>query len=144
MGLRTIGQLAKAAGVAVDTVRYYERIGLLPPRRGSSLPGWRRYPEEILVRLRYVREGRAVGFTLREMRALLGLTVAGPPTFCESFDTAVNSKISAVDQAISRVTAQRARLEQFSRDCRQRRKEGRCPILEALGKQFRTGRRFGH
>lgn len=133
MGLRTIGQLAKAAGVAVDTVRYYERIGLLP-RRGRAATGWRRYPEEILVRLRYVREGRAVGFTLREMRNLLNLTVAGRPRFCETFDDAVNRKICAIDQAISRLTAQRARLEQFSRDCRQRRREGRCPILEGLGR----------
>jgi MerR family copper efflux transcriptional regulator len=133
MGMRTIGQLAKAAGVAVDTVRYYERIGLLP-RRGSALSGWRRYPEEILVRLRYVREGRAVGFTLREIRTLLGLAVAGPPVFCESFDTAVNKKIAAIDQAISSLEAQRERLQQFSQGCRQRRKEGRCPILENLGK----------
>ena len=124
--------MAKAAGVAVDTVRYYERIGLLP-RRGRAATGWRRYPEEILVRLRYVREGRAVGFTLREMRNLLNLTVAGPPRFCEAFDGAVNRKICAIDQAVSRLTAQRARLEQFSRDCRLRRNEGRCPILESLG-----------
>jgi len=58
MGSRTIGQLAKAAGVAVDTVRYNERIGLLP-RRGRAATGWRRYLEETLVRLQYVREGRA-------------------------------------------------------------------------------------
>ena len=133
MGTRTIGQLAKAAGVAVDTVRYYERIGLLP-RRGSASSGWRRYPEEILIRLRYVREGQAVGFTLREIRTLLGLTIAGPPVFCENFDTAVNKKIAAIDQAVSRLMAQRERLEQFSQGCRQRRKEGRCPILENLGK----------
>lgn len=133
MGTRTIGQLAKAAGVAVDTIRYYERIGLLP-RRGNASSGWRRYPEEILVRLKYVREGRAVGFTLREIRTLLGLTVAGPPLFCESFDTAVGKKITAIDQAISRLMAQRDRLEQFSQACRQRRREGRCPILENLGK----------
>ena len=140
MGLRTIGQLAKAAGVAVDTVRYYERIGLLP-RRSRAASGWRHYPEEILVRLRYIREGRAVGFSLREMRTLLNLTVAGPPRFCETFDEAVNRKIDALDQAIARLTAQRTRLEQFSRDCRQRRREGRCPILENLGRA--TGRRAG-
>ena len=138
MGSRTIGQLAKAAGVAVDTVRYYERIGLLP-RRSRAATGWRRYPEETLVRLQYVREGRAVGFTLREMRNLLNLTVAGPPRFCDSFDHAVNRKIGAIDQAISRLTAQRAQLEQFSRDCRQRRKEGRCPILERLRKAAAAG-----
>jgi DNA-binding transcriptional MerR regulator len=138
MGLRTIGQLAKAAGVAVDTVRYYERVGILP-RRVRATTGWRRYPEEILLRLKYVREGRAVGFTIREMRDLLSLTAAGPPRFCETFDNAVNRKICAIDQAISRLTAQRARLAEFSRDCRQRRKEGRCPILESLART--TGRR---
>ena len=134
MGTRTIGQLAKAAGVAVDTVRYYERIGLLPRRGSAPSSGWRRYPEEILIRLRYVREGRAVGFTLREIRTLLGLTVAGAPVFCESFDSAVNQKMAAIDQAISSLMAQRERLQQFSQGCRQRRKEGRCPILENLGK----------
>ena len=138
MGSRTIGQLAKAAGVAVDTVRYYERIGLLP-RRSRAATGWRRYPEETLVRLQYVREERAVGFTLREMRNLLNLTIVGPPRFCETFDDAVNRKICAIDQAISRLTAQRRRLEQFSRDCRQRRKEGRCPILESLGRATARG-----
>lgn len=138
MGSRTIGQLAKAAGVAVDTVRYYERIGLLP-RRSRMSRGWRRYSEEMLVRLRYVREGRAVGFTLREMRTLLKLTVAGPPRFCETFDSAVNQKIDVIDQAIARLMGQRARLERFSQECRQRRKEGRCPILENLG--MAVGRR---
>ena len=131
MGLRTVGQLAKEAGVAVDTVRYYERIGLLP-RRSNSGNGWRRYPDETLVRLRYLREGRAVGFTLRELGRLLKLTTAGAPRFCETFDAAVNEKMTAIDQMINRLTAQRARLEEFSRACRQRRKEHRCPILQNL------------
>src|SRR5215469_11362638 len=99
--MRTIGQLAKDAGVPVDTVRYYERIGLLPRRSGAGT-GWRRYPDEVLVRLRYVREGRAVGFTLRELGNLLHLTVAGAPRFCESFDAAVQKKICAIDQVMGR------------------------------------------
>lgn len=131
MTLRTIGQLAKEAGVAIDTIRYYERIGLLPRRAGGG-GGWRRYPEETLVRVRYLREGRSVGFTLRELRNLLRLTVAGAPRFCETFDAAVNDKIRTIDQMVARLLAQRARLEEFSRDCRQRRQERRCPILEAL------------
>jgi MerR family transcriptional regulator, copper efflux regulator len=129
--VRTIGQLAKDAGVAVDTVRYYERIGLLPRRVGSG-KGWRRYPDETLVRLRYLREGRQVGFTLRELRNLLKLTAAGAPRFCETFDAAVNSKIRTIDQLIGRLATQRARLQEFSRECNERRKEHRCPILEAL------------
>ncbi|HZT03747.1 MAG TPA: MerR family transcriptional regulator [Steroidobacteraceae bacterium] len=131
MGLRTIGQLAKDSGVPVDTIRYYERIGLLP-RRLSGRAGWRRYPEEMLARLHYLREGRAVGFTIREMRDLLRLSAAGAPKFCESFDTAVHRKIEAIDQVMARLATQRARLEVFSQSCRERRREHRCPILESL------------
>ncbi len=131
MGLRTIGQLAKDAGVAIDTVRYYERIGLLP-RRNTMGNRWHRYSDDALVRLRYLREGRAVGFTLRELRALLALTSAGAPRFCEAFDAAVNSKIRAIDQMVARLMAQRTSLQEFSRECRERRKEHRCPILENL------------
>ena len=105
------------------------RVGLA---RG---PSWRRYPDEILVRLRYVREGRSVGATLRELRHLLDLTVASAPRFCETFDAAVNEKICAIDQMVARLLAQRARPQEFSRDCRQRRREGRCPILENLRPQ---------
>jgi DNA-binding transcriptional MerR regulator len=123
--------LAKEAGVAIDTVRYYERIGLLP-RTSVVSKRWRRYPEATLVRLRYLREGRAVGFTLRELRRLLDLSVAGMPRFCESFDAAVNSKIDTIDALVARLNTQRAQLEDFSRQCRRRRKERRCPILERL------------
>jgi MerR family copper efflux transcriptional regulator len=131
MGLRTVGQLAKDAGVTIDTIRYYERIGLLPRRNGAGI-GWRRYPDEILAKLRYLREGRAVGFTLRELRNLLEVSVAGAPRFCEIFDAAVNEKISAIDTLSARLLAQRARLQEFSRNCRQRRQEQRCPTLENL------------
>ncbi|MGH8201011.1 MAG: MerR family transcriptional regulator [Steroidobacteraceae bacterium] len=131
MGLRTIGQLAKDSGIPVDTIRYYERIGLLP-RRLAAGTGWRRYPEEMLARLRYLREGRAVGFTIRELRDLLRLSVAGAPRFCESFDEAARRKIDSIDQVMGRLAAQRARLEEFSRGCRERRSEHRCPILENL------------
>lgn len=137
MGLRTIGQLAKDSGVSVDTIRYYERIGLLP-RRLSGRMGWRRYSEEMLAQLRYVRQGRAVGFTTRELRDLLRLTAVGAPRFCESFDTAVRRKIDAIDQAMARLATQRGRLEEFSLGCRERRREQRCPMLEALDPRSRS------
>jgi DNA-binding transcriptional MerR regulator len=139
MGLRTIGQLAKDSGVPVDTIRYYERIGLLP-RRLAGRMGWRRYSEEMLAQLCYLREGRAVGFTIRELRDLMRLSVAGAPKFCESFDAAVRRKIEAIDQVMVRLAGQRARLEEFSRSCRQRRREHRCPILESLHPSPRTAR----
>ncbi|HEX5209193.1 MAG TPA: MerR family transcriptional regulator [Steroidobacteraceae bacterium] len=139
MGLRTIGQLAKDSGVPVDTIRYYERTGLLP-RRLTGRMGWRRYSEEMLAQLRYLREGRAVGFTIRELRDLMRLSVAGAPKFCESFDAAVHRKIEAIDQVMVRLAGQRTRLEEFSRSCRERRREHRCPILESLIPPPRTAR----
>src|ERR1700737_3891621 len=143
MEWRTIGQLAQEVGVAIDTVRYYERIGLLDrPQRQRT--GWRRYPPEALVRLRYIRHGRAVGFTLQQLAGLLALANKGPPHFCAAFDTAVNAKIQAVDVAIAELNATRAQLVEFSKACRLRRLEGRCPILENLGLQKTSLRGRSH
>jgi DNA-binding transcriptional MerR regulator len=143
MERRTIGQLAQAVGVAVDTVRYYERIGLLdrPPRQRT---GWRRYPPEALIRLQYIRHGRAVGFTLQQLAGLLALANQGPPRFCAAFDAAVNEKIRAIDVAIAQLNATRAQLAGFSQACRQRRLEGRCPILENLGPQNTSQHKRSH
>ena len=132
MGSRTIGQLAQEAGVPVETVRYYERIGLLEqPKR--ELRGWRRYPEESLTTLRYIRVGRAVGFSLHELGDLLSLATKGAPRFCVAFDAAVNDKIKAIDRLIAELNTRRSQLAGFSEECRQRRLEGHCPILENLG-----------
>ena len=69
----TIGKLAKAADVAIDTVRYYERQGLLPqPQRTTS--GYRLYAEDSLRRLRFIRRAKALGFQLNDIASLLRLT----------------------------------------------------------------------
>ncbi len=127
MRLRTVGQLAKDGGVAIDTVRYYERIGLIQ-RPASGTNRWRRYPEEALIRLRYLREGRSVGFTVRELQDLSKLSIRGAPRFCNTFDAAIDEKLRAIDTIIARLSSQRARLESFSKECRNRRSEHRCPI----------------
>ena len=68
-----IGQLAQQAGVAIDTVRYYERQGLLPPpqRRAS---GYRQYDNQDISRLRFIRRAKDLGFTLQEIQELLQLS----------------------------------------------------------------------
>src|SRR5579872_2728188 len=68
-----IGTLAKRAGVRIDTVRYYERSGLLAPK-GRLASGYRRYGPVELSRLRFIRRAQALGFTLREVRDLLALS----------------------------------------------------------------------
>src|SRR5512135_2615425 len=69
----TIGELAKSAEVPIDTVRYYERNGLIPepPRRES---GYRQYPADTVRRLRFIRRAKALGFTLEEIAELLALS----------------------------------------------------------------------
>src|SRR3981189_3863941 len=68
-----IGQLAKRGGVGIDTVRYYERNGLLAPRTRLA-SGYRRYSELELARLRFIRRAQALGFTLKEIKELLSLS----------------------------------------------------------------------
>lgn len=70
----TIGQLARHAGVGVETIRFYEREGLLaePERRPS---GYRQYPAEVVRRVRFIRHAKELGFTLREIQGLLELSV---------------------------------------------------------------------
>ena len=74
----TIGQVARQAGVGVETVRFYERQGLLdaPPRRAS---GYRQYAPEMVARLQFIRRAKELGFALKEIRELLSLRVAPRP-----------------------------------------------------------------
>src|SRR5690606_9265015 len=68
----TIGQVARQAGIGVETIRFYEREGLLePPRRRPS--GYREYPPEAIARLRFIKQAQRLGFTLREIKELLAL-----------------------------------------------------------------------
>ena len=88
---RTIGELAGEASVGVETVRYYERIGLIP-RPETAFGGWRRYPEETLRRLHYIRQGQSLGFTLGQIADLLVMSRDGAPRFCVAFRSAIAEK----------------------------------------------------
>lgn len=128
---RTIGQLAREAGVGIETIRYYQRIGLLAvPQRAFN--GWRRYPERALRLLQYLRQGQQLGFSLRELQGLLGQSSAGPPRFCRTFRAAIEAKIAELDGQLARIQARRAQLADFAEACRKRERSGQCPILENL------------
>jgi MerR family mercuric resistance operon transcriptional regulator len=108
----TIGGLARAAGVGVETIRFYERRGLVrQPPRGE---GFRRYPESDVDRLRFVRRAKALGFTLTEISDLLGAAAAGDT---DDLVAAARSRIDAVDERIEELRAQRARLEALASLC---------------------------
>ena len=126
----SIGQMARQAGVGIDTIRFYERQGLLAePRRRTS--GYRDYPAESLQRLRFIRRAKALAFSLREIRELLALhgsSAAG----CAEAAARAREKIAAIEVKIRGLEAVRAGLEELAAACERRTTSERCPLLEAL------------
>lgn len=122
----TIARLAAAAGVGVETVRYYQRRGLLavPPSAG----GVRRYGAEDLRRLRFVRRAQAAGFTLDEIAELLALDRTGDRARVRAL---AEGRLAALDAKIAELDASRSALERLRARCASGRR-GPCPILEAF------------
>ena len=131
MGLR-IGQLAGTAGVNLQTVRYYERRGLLAePARTRS--GYRCYAPEAVDRLLFIRRAKALGFTLREIQGLLDLRIDRPsPGSCERVRSATEAKVRMVDGKIRELRSLKRSLERLLAACRTRERTGECPILDAI------------
>lgn len=106
-----IGALAKQNGLDVQTIRWYERIGLLqPPRRGAN--GYRLYGDEDRERLRLIRQAKGIGLTLNEIKATLALLDEG---CCESvrsdMDRLLDAKVAAIDARVAELQALRDELE---------------------------------
>jgi MerR family copper efflux transcriptional regulator len=127
----TIGEMARQAGVGIDTVRFYERQGLLetPPRRTS---GYRAFPAESLQRLRFIRRAKALAFSLREIRELLALHASSAAGCAEAAGRA-REKIAIVEAKIRDLDAVRVGLAELAAACERRTPAERCPLLAALG-----------
>jgi MerR family mercuric resistance operon transcriptional regulator len=122
----TIGQLARAAGVGVETIRYYQRRALIPvPPR--PLGAVRRYPEETLARLAFIRRAQEVGFTLEEISALLDLSTSD----CETGYGLAKAKHAELGERIEALTRMRSRLAGYI-ERPPARVDGLCPFLSAL------------
>ena len=127
----TIGQVADAADVNVQTIRYYERRGLFPaPRRTPS--GYRQYAEDAVSRLRFIKHAQELGFSLQEIQELLGLRIRHGAA-CDAVERKTRHKIEVVQQKIRDLRRMRRTLEQLVAACAARLPTGECPILEALG-----------
>ena len=127
----TIGALANAGGVGVETVRYYQRRGLIatPPRAGGGVEGGvRRYGAEDARRLRFVRAAQGAGFTLDEIGELLALDAGEDRARARQLAAA---RIAALDAKIAELGAARASLARLARDC-SAGGGGRCPIIAAF------------
>ncbi len=126
----TIGKLSKATGVNIETIRFYERKGLMPaPRRRES--GYREYSEEDIRRLKFIRRAKELGFSLREIQELLELKV-DPHTTCDDVRQRAEAKIADIQQKIEELQRVKGALERLAASCIGHGPEGECPFLEAL------------
>lgn len=125
----TRGLLAKASGVNIETIRYYEKIAILP-EPGRSSGGYRIYDHTHLKRLSFVKRSRELGFTLNDIRELLELVDGGDYTCGEVHDRAV-IQLNTVTEKINDLEKMRRSLEDMASKC----KGGSvpdCPIVDAL------------
>ncbi len=126
----TIGELARRAGVNRETVRYYERRKLLP-RPARSLAGYRVFSDDAVDRLLFIRHAQALGFTLNEIRELLGLRL-GERSSCDEARARAARKLSDVEAKIAALERMRSALAGLVAACKARRPTAPCPILESL------------
>jgi Hg(II)-responsive transcriptional regulator len=128
----SIGQVASAAGVNVQTLRYYERVGLMPdPKRSRS--GYRMYTDDTVRMVTFVKRAQELGFTLREVKELLKLRTAGLQRR-DAVRAAAQAKVEDIDARIADLNAIRAALSSLLTTCACQRTKPECPILEALEK----------
>ncbi|MCA7118225.1 MAG: helix-turn-helix domain-containing protein [Acidibrevibacterium sp.] len=129
MGSFSIGDLARATATKVETVRYYERTGLLPspPRTGGN---YRAYGPDHLARLSFIRRARDLGFPIEQVRALLDLADQRDRP-CEAVDVIAREHLAEVDRKLADLAALRRELDSMIGQCRQGT-VAECRIIEAL------------
>lgn len=126
----TIGRAAESAGCKVQTVRYYEQIGLLPiPPRSEG--NQRLYGPEDIRRLAFIRHARQLGFPLQAIRDLLSLGDV-PEQSCEAADAIAKAQLDDVERRVARLQALRSELERMIEQC-QGGRIADCRIIEVLG-----------
>jgi MerR family copper efflux transcriptional regulator len=127
MSSMKIGEIARRSGVGIETIRFYEREGLLQePRRRPS--GYRQYDEATLDRLEYIRRAKELGFTLSEIRELLELSFASH-VGCDHIRQRAEAKLADIEAKIRSLQKMRRSLGQIVKDCREKNVPGGCPLL---------------
>jgi len=123
----TIGRLARDTGVSVETVRYYQRVGLITePAKPSE--GYRIYPVDTSTRIRFIKRAQQLGFTLKEIGELLEM---GSGNCCDVRERA-EAKRGQVEEQIRDLTALRSTLDKLIKSCKSGSTAVGCPIVESL------------
>lgn len=124
-----IGDLSRAAGVNIETIRYYERIGVLP-KATRQVNGRRTYAEDDARRLGFIRHARDLGFDLADVRTLLALQEQ-PESSCEDASRIAQAQLEAVENRIAKLQSLRAELSRMVSEC-QKGLVAECRVIEAL------------
>ena len=132
----TIGRLAQETGVLFETIRYYQRLGLMstPARPRGSV---RRYTSDAVERLRFIRRAQGLGFSLEEVKLLLDLAIG---EHCAETRTLAQSKLRIVENKIAELRRIEAALQKLIRACGTGSRGHGCPIIENLSSARRPGR----
>jgi len=123
-----IGQLARRSGVPIDTVRHYEKVGLLKPSARLA-SGYRRYGETEQKRLRFIRRAKDLGFTLDEIRSLLALSAGSDVA---RIRRAATARLEDIERRIAELGRVRDSLQKLVKACPGHGRAEACPILNAL------------
>ena|SRR5579883_2443276 len=136
MDMLSIGQVARRAGVGVETVRFYEREGLLeePLRRAS---GYRQYTQDAVAQIHFIKRAKLLGFSLKEIQELLTLRVDAEIS-CEQVKARAAAKLAEVERKMVELQRMRQALLQVASLCAGEGPKGRCPMLDALEQHSET------
>lgn len=127
----TIGRVAKKAGVGVETIRFYERRGLIEQPIKPDGAGFRNYPDEVVVQVRFIRRAQQIGFSLAEIGELLSLK-ADPTSDCGDIRERASAKLEEVDEKITSLKRMRKALNEMIAACPASGALRACSILDAL------------
>lgn len=123
----TIGKLAKSAEINLETIRYYERQGLIEqPKKPAK--GYRQYSEDVLITLLFIKRSQQLGFTLSEISTLLELSNGS----CRDVQLLAEKKLDTVSQKLKNLRRLEKSLKLLINQCRENSDETHCPIIESL------------
>lgn len=131
--LLTIGQLAKAVGVNIQTIRYYERLNLLGPTTRKP-SGYQLYGNDVERRLRFIKNAQGLGFTLHEIAELLNLSVSSKAR-CGDVQRKAETKLTHVEATVRDLGGLAKALRNLIRSCRSGQPTQHCPILKSPGEE---------
>ena len=135
----TIGQVAHRSGVGIDTVRFYEREGLLA-ESARTPSGYRQFDEGVIARLQFIQRAKELGFTLNEIKELLSLRV-DPGSACDDVKARAEVKIADIENKIRTLHRMKKALVRLTQECCETGSGSECPILDALDGRTRQSRK---